>query len=239
VTVERGSRIEAVRPVAGPKCFSTSLRCGASFGAAAYSDCVTRGKSREMPPGQDGQPELHDVYVISVFLRLAVVLSVVNGTAVATEYVSTEPAQQLAYFFDRTGLNALAAVDPAEPGAFAAALHVAGDLLVVRARHPDAQAVRARLKEARFFQIYLDLIATPTPAGKLFVMDAGANGVLSGVTGAENIDLIREEGGRQIAFNGDFSGQRMSAAQYDAKLAHINAEYARILKLLLSSVQSP
>jgi hypothetical protein len=33
-----------------------------------------------MPPGQAGQPELHDVYVMTVFLRLAVALFVVNGT---------------------------------------------------------------------------------------------------------------------------------------------------------------
>jgi hypothetical protein len=94
----------------------------------------------------------------------------------------------------------------------------------------------ARIKNEEYFQTYLALIATPTPDGKLFVMDAGANGVLSGVPGADNIDLMREGASRRIVFDGDFTGQQLTAAEYDAQLAHTDAEYARLLKLLLSSV---
>jgi hypothetical protein len=174
-----------------------------------------------------------DVTFVPVILALSVGLV----PARATDYVSTQPAQDLAYSLARTSLNAIAAVDPAETGVFVAALHVSGNLLLVRARHPAPQKITAQIKAGEYFQTYLDLIGTPTAAGKLFVTDAGANGVLSGVPGADNIDVIRQEGGRAIAFNGDFSGQGLSAAQYDAKLSDTDAEYARLLKLLLSSVE--
>jgi hypothetical protein len=155
---------------------------------------------------------------------------------VAVDYVSSEPAQQLRYFFQRTGQNAVAALDPSDRDAFVAALHVAGDLLVVRARHPSVRELTTRIKSEEYFQTYLALIATPTSDGKLFVIDAGANGVLSGVPGADNIDRMRDGGGREIVFNGDFTGQQLTAAQYDALLAQTDAEYARLLKVLLSSV---
>jgi hypothetical protein len=179
------------------------------------------------------EPELQSL--VPVFLKLAIAVSIV--AAPALDYVSSEPAQQLKYFFQRTGRNSVAAVDEANPGSFIAAIHVAGDHLVVRARHPDVQRVTTRIDAGEHFQTYLDLIATPTPAGKLFVMDAGANGVLSGMPGADNIDLIRADEGRQIVFNGDFAGQQLTAPQYDAQLAQTDAEYARLLKVLLSSVR--
>ena len=171
-----------------------------------------------------------------MLLTLTLTLSLVDGVALATDSDSTTLAQQLAYFCERTGLNAVAASDPSDSGAFVAALYVTGNLLVVRARYPAVDEMSVRLKTGKHFQVYLDLIATPTPVGKLFVMDAGANGLLSGVPGAEKIDVIRERAG-QITFNGDFAGQGMAAAQYDAKLAQANTEYARLLELLLSSVQ--
>ena len=170
-------------------------------------------------------------------LMLTLALSVGSAPARATDYASTQSAENLAYFLNRTGLNAMAAVDPAETDVFVAALHVAGNLLVVRARHPTAQKITAQIKGGKYFRTYLDLIGTPTAAGKLFVADAGANGVLSGMSGAGNIDVIREEGRRQIVFNGDFGRQGLSAAQYDAKLRDMDAEYARLLNLLLSSVE--
>src|SRR3954469_6717550 len=87
---------------------------------------------------------------------------------------STQAAHRLLEVLDAAKLDAIAAPDPSEPGAFVAALHIPGSqLLVVRARHPSTDALAGRLAGGQFRDIYIDLQATPTTEGKLFVMDAG------------------------------------------------------------------
>jgi len=166
-----------------------------------------------------------------VFLSLAIALAAIPTPA--ADYQSTEPAQQLEYFLGHTGLNAVAAIDADDPGVFIAAVRVGGNLLVVRARHPAVEELSTRIVAKEYFKVFVDLIATPTPAGKFFVRDEGGDGVLSGVPGAGNIDVVREDGRRQIVFNGDFSGQGLTATQYDATLVRTDAEYARLLARLL------
>jgi hypothetical protein len=170
-------------------------------------------------------------------LTTAVVLIVIQVSVATAQFASTEPARKLAYFFERTGRHAVAAVDSDDGGAFVAALYVAGDLLVIRARHPSVLEVTRLIESRRFVDVYSRLRATPTPAGKLSVTDANANGLLSAIPGGENIDLVRIDGTRQIMFNGDIDGQNMTAAQYDAALAEADSRYARLLTVLLSAVE--
>jgi hypothetical protein len=170
-------------------------------------------------------------------LGTAVVLSVIQVSVAAERFASTEPARKLALFFDRTGRNAVAAVDPAERGAFVAALYVAGDLLVIGAQHPSVLEVTRLMESGRFVDVYSRLRATPTPTGKFSVTDANANGLLSATSGAENIDLVRIDGTRQIMLNGDTDAHNMTAAQYDAALADADRHYARLLTVLLSAVE--
>lgn len=170
-------------------------------------------------------------------LGTAVVLTVIQVSVATAQFASTEPARNLALFFDRTGRNAVAAVDPAERGAFVAALYVAGDLLVIRAHHPSVLEVTRLMESGRFVDVYSRLRATPTPVGKLSVTDANANGLLSAIPGAANIDLVRIDGTRQIVLNGDTDAHNMTAAQYDAALADADRRYARLLSVLLSAVE--
>ena len=170
-------------------------------------------------------------------LGTVLMLIVIQVAATTAQFASIEPAQKLAYFFDRTGRNAVAAVDPADKGAFVATLYVAGDLLVIRAHHPSALEVTRLIESRRFVDVYSRLRATPTPAGKLSVTDANANGLLSAIPGGANIDLVRIDGRRQIMFNGDLDGQNMTAAEYDAALAAADRRYALLLTVLLSAVE--
>ena len=170
-------------------------------------------------------------------LGTALMFVVIQVSAATAQFASTRPAQKLAYFFDRTGRNAVAAADPADSGAFVAALYVAGDLLVMRAHHPSVLELTRLIESRRFVDVYSRLRATPTPAGMLVVTDENANGLLSAIPGGENIDLVRIDGTRQIMFNGDLDGQNMTAAQYDAALADADRRYARLLTVLLSAVE--
>ena len=72
-------------------------------------------------------------------------------------------------------------------------------------------------------------------AGKFFVQDAAADGILSAFPGSGAVDVLYEDGGRQTLFNGDSKGQRLTTAEYDGKLATTDAEYARLLMLLTAA----
>jgi hypothetical protein len=151
---------------------------------------------------------------------------------------SAQAARSLVYLLDNGQRQAVAAVDPAEDGAFVAALYIpGGQLLVVRARHPSADAVRYRIDAGQYREVYLDLQATPDPKGKFFVQDANANGILSAVQGSGDVDVLYEDGVRQTLFDGKARAQGLTAAEYDAKLAAADAKYADMLKLLAAKLQ--
>ena len=172
------------------------------------------------------------VVVVSAMLSLGVVNANDRG------FASADAARELTNLLDRQGLGAIAAIDSSAPGAFVAALYFpGGQLLVVRARHPSIEGVVHRLEMHQYREVYLDLQGTPTPAGKLFVQDAGADGILSVRPGGGSVDILYEDGVRQTLFNGDHRAQDLTSQEYDAKLAEADAKYALLLKLLTSAAR--
>ena len=169
-------------------------------------------------------------------LTIVLVLPV-RAEVPAPAFLSADAARELAYALDGSGLNAIAAADPEEPGQFVAALYIpGGQLLVVSAQHPSAEGIRHRLAMRQYREVYLDLQGTPTPQNKFFVQDARADGILSALPGSGDVDVLYEDGVRQTLFNGDVKAQRLTPAEYDAKLAAADARYARLLKLLTAAV---
>jgi hypothetical protein len=80
-------------------------------------------------------------------------------------------------------------------------------------------------------------MATPTPDGKFLVRDANADGILSAVPGAAQVDEITDERSR-IRFDGDFTSQGVTAAQYDARRAAADIEYARLVNVLVAAARA-
>ena len=129
-------------------------------------------------------------------------------------------------------MDAIATVDPAESGAFVAALHIkGGQLLVVRAIHPSADALAARLAARQFRDVYIDLQATPTTKGKLFVMDSGADGLPGDADQPANVDVVYDDGTRQTMFNGA-RAQKLSGDEYRKQLRDADVKYTRLLQVL-------
>jgi hypothetical protein len=157
----------------------------------------------------------------------------------AAPLASHEAARDLVRALDAVGSNAIAAADPQAPRTFIAALYIPGSqLLVVSARHPDADGVAYRVVSGQHRDVYLDLQGTPTPQDKFFVQDANADGILSARPGSGQVDVLYEDGVRQTLFNGDFRAQHLTAAAYDEKLAEADAQYARLLRLLVPAVRA-
>jgi hypothetical protein len=173
----------------------------------------------------------------SLFLLTTVLLVNVRADVPAQAFLSADAARDLVYALDRSGLNAVATADPEEPGRFVAALYIPGSqLLVVSAHHPSVDGVAHRIATHQHREVYLDLQGSPTPQDKFFVQDAGADGILSALPGSGDVDVLYEDGVRQTLFNGDVAAQRLTSAEYDARLAAADARYARLLKLLTSAV---
>jgi hypothetical protein len=161
---------------------------------------------------------------------------VMAAGTLAREQMSADPARQLAARLDRSSLTAIAAIDPAHPGTYVAALYIPGSqLLVVQAQHPSAAGLAHRLDNRQYRDAYLDLQATPTPEGKFFVHDAGADGIAAEPSSGA-VDVVYEDGVRQTLFDGQPREQKLSPAEYATKAAMADERYARLLTLLLSAL---
>ena len=174
----------------------------------------------------------------SILGRFAVMFAVLSafGIEAAQDGASATATPHLISALNEAGLESIATIDPTEPGAYVAALHIkGGQLLVVRARHPSVDALSARLAARQFRDIYMDLQATPTPQGKVFVMDSGADGLPSDSDQPLEVDVVYEDGTRQIMFNGA-RAQKLSANDYRQQLKDADAKYTRLLNVLITAL---
>ena len=128
-------------------------------------------------------------------------------------------AARLIRLLQSRGLDAIGGRDPAAPDRFIAALHIPDDqLLVVAGHHPTPALLDHRLQQRAFRELYLDLQATPTPAGKLFVMDAKGDGLQVSRERDESFDIVYENGTKTTAFDGDWKGQKLTESDTAAIL---------------------
>jgi hypothetical protein len=170
-------------------------------------------------------------FVAAIVASLSVV-----GIHAAQDGTSATATANLIGALDAANLEAIAAADPSEPGAFVAALHIkGGQLLVVRAKHPSVDALSARLAAHQFRDVYIDLQATPTPQGKLFVMDSGADGLPADTAQPSNVDVLYQDGTRQTMFNGA-RAQKLSGDDYRRQLREADGKYTRLLNVLSAAL---
>jgi hypothetical protein len=153
-------------------------------------------------------------------------------------FASPLVARELAHRLQNASLQAFAAADPEQPGAFIAVLYVPEQLLVIEAFHPATAALQGRIGAGQYREAYLDLQGTPTPQGRFFVLDASADGLLTGAPGQGSVDMIDDGGRPSLLLNGDLRGQDVSNAEYNARIMDADTKYARLLKVLITGLES-
>jgi len=153
-------------------------------------------------------------------------------------FTSPSLAREFVHRMQGESLQAFASADPEQPGRFVAVLYVPEQLLVVHAAHPATSALEERIKAGQYREVYLDLQGTPTPQGRFFVLDAAADGLLAAVPGRGSVDMIDDGHGPSLLFNGGARGQHVSEAAYNQRVTAADQTYARLLKLLKSSIES-
>jgi len=148
--------------------------------------------------------------------------------AAAQTSQSTGAARSLVQRLEARHLEAVAVADPRAPGRFIAAMYVPpSQLLVVGARHPNADVVAAAIREGRYRDVYIDLQTTPTVEDKLFVHDIGADGLTQAAHTV--VDNAYQNGARAELARGGQATDRFTT---------IDAEYARMLGVLAGALDA-
>ena len=149
--------------------------------------------------------------------------------AVAQESASAPVAQQLAAALDGAQLDSVAAKDTEGDDRFVAALFFPGRLLVVSARYEAPMYVEEKIATRNFREVYIDLNTASISDSKVLITDGGADG-LRADDPADSADI----GGRRVRFSGDWIGQQLSQDEYTALFSEADADYARMLRVLLA-----
>lgn len=168
-------------------------------------------------------------------LSIVVCLALVSGTASGqTEPRSAQLAKQLVSAMAARQLDAIAAVDPDEPGRFIAALAFPEvQLLAVSSRHKAADYLALQISKKQFREVYV-LLQESTAATRLMVQDMGCDGF---VADANNVDTFYEGTDEKMRFDSKWEAQSLTDATYTAKHKAADEKYSRLLTILLDAVK--
>lgn len=167
-------------------------------------------------------------HAIACLLAAAPQASAPSASAALTkELIATMGSRQL---------DAIAAADPTVPGRFVAAMVYPGvQVLIVRSQPQSASDTASRISYRLYRDAYSDVQQPASNDGKLFIQDMGADGL--NALGAGTVDIMYEDGTRQTIFDGNWKKQKLSQADYQKKFSAADAEYARMLSLLLAELK--
>jgi hypothetical protein len=174
----------------------------------------------------------------SIATVVVLLASMAAGPTVAQPSKSSAGAKELAKVLDSAKLEAIAAADPADPGAFVAALYIPGSqLLVVSAKYSAPLLLVTRLKAKEYRDIYIDLSAAAVAGSKVFIIDMNCDGLMAKPEDNAAPDSW-EAGTQQVSFDGDWRKAKMSEADYSKLFAEADERYSRILALLANQAKS-
>jgi len=162
---------------------------------------------------------------------LLLVFGAGTSLAVAQESKSAAAARRLAGVLDKLKLDSIAAPDPSDAETFVAALYFSGaQLLVVSAKYSAPTLLTARLANREYREIYIDLNSASVAGSKVFVMDAGADGLAPQPTdsGADTW----EKANTTLSFDGDWRAAKLSEQEYMSRFRAADEQYARLLTVL-------
>src|SRR6187455_3375097 len=158
-------------------------------------------------------------------LALALALASGSLSLAAAQSKSAAAAKQLTEVLDKLKLDAIAAPDPSDPGAFVAALYFqGGQLLVVSAKYSAPTLLVAKLAKKDYRDVYIDLNAASVAGSKIFVMDQACDGLVA--KPGDNAADTWEQGPTNTVFDGDYKKAKVSEEEYGKTFAAADEKYA-------------
>jgi hypothetical protein len=175
--------------------------------------------------------------VAAVGLAVAAAVSLSTAAVFAQEGKSPALAKQLAAALDAAKLDSVAAKDPSGADTFVAALYFPGaQLLVVSAKYAAPQLLDTRLGKKEYRDTYIDLSSASIPESKIFVQDAGADGLKAKHEENTAFDIY-EAGGKSTMFDGDWKRQKLSEQDYNKAYSSADDRYSSMLAALLAQLK--
>ncbi len=168
-----------------------------------------------------------------------VVMALALGAGVARGQSSESAplAVELARLMDEADLGAIAAKDPSGEERFVAALYFGGrQLLAVAADYAAPELLQNKIIAGDYRDVYVDLNSASSPETKFFVDDFGANGLQRSPAADAPADRYNRAG-QAVMFDGDWSRQQMSEAEYGEVFAATDREFASLLSLLIAQIR--
>jgi hypothetical protein len=168
---------------------------------------------------------------------IVLVASSLSSAALAQDAKSGPLAKQLAAALDAAKLDSVAAKDPAASDIFVAALYFPGSqLLVVSAKYTVPQLLDERLGRKEYRDVYIDLNSASVPSSKVFIQDAGADGLKAKHDEGQASDTF-EAANKPMVFDGDWKKQKLSEQDYMKAFSSADERYAAILTALLAQLK--
>lgn len=174
---------------------------------------------------------------ISGTLLAAAIAAVIPAASAAEDTKpskSSVPAAALTKRLQAANLQYIATKDPTEPGRFVAAMHLPGaQLMIVSAKYASPALLNEKVLLGKFQDAYMDLNSASELASRVIVEDLRADGFTLTKTKDTTRDSF-ESGGKRIVFDFDWKKQKLTQAEYFSTLEQADAQYARLLELLLA-----
>jgi len=166
------------------------------------------------------------------------VMVVMSSAAYAQDAKSVALVKELSQVLDAKKLAAIAARDAADPEFYVAAMYFSGSqLLVVGAKYSPAVLLDGKLLKRDYQDIYIDLNSAAKAGTKVFVEDAGADGLKPDHENNKGADSV-EQGGKQTKFDEDWKKeQKLSDADYQKAFADADKLFCRLLTALIAEAR--
>ena len=169
----------------------------------------------------------------------ALALCAASSTAWAQEPRSVAAVKELAKALDAAKLDSIAAVDPADPSTFVAALYFPGSqLLVVSAKYAAPPLLMDKITAKNYRDIYIDLNSASVAGSKVFIIDQLCDGLVAKLQGDNSAADTYEHGAKQFSFDGDWRKAKISEQEYMKAFSEADERYAKLLALLTAQVKS-
>lgn len=163
---------------------------------------------------------------------VALAAAILSAAPAAQDGKSVAVARELAQALDASKLEAIAAIDPANPGMFVAAMYIPGaQLLVVSAKYSAPILITEKIVKKDYRDVYMDLQAASVAGTRVFIQDMLADGLVAKPDGPGD---VYEDGSKAITFDGSWKKAKVSEDDYMKAFAEADEKYAKILSLLIA-----
>jgi hypothetical protein len=146
-------------------------------------------------------------------------------------------AKELAQQLDQTKLGHIAARDPDDPTRFIGAMYFPGlQLITVSGKYAVPVLINEKLLNHNYKDVYIDLSSASDRASRITVEDLRADGLPTSRLKDGPPDSF-ESGATSFVFDFDWKKAKLSEVDYMKKVSDADAQYAKLLTLLLAEAK--